>query len=183
MSIQCKCYGSNESCRWCFGTGTVYENLTTEYEAQRNWAAKAKEAERLRVEGRDARIANLPDQLRSVRLEAIRLSDERLKAEPSARQRDTDWGPFLPWHAGPPSSIPAVTFGVDSPRLDINECHTDRVLRTEVYGSFCGEPIVGMDKLGMEVDRAREAQRLVDSSSGISIPAEILPGKCGAKMV
>ena len=86
-------------------------------------------------------------------------------------------GPFLPWHSVPPSAIPAVTFGIDSPKIDVISVHSDRVQRDKVFGSFCGEPIVGLDDLSIEVDEARYLQSRVDSSSGQSIPAEVLPGE------
>ena len=177
MSIQCKCYGSNESCRWCFGTGTVHETLTTEWAAQRNLAGKATESEQLRVEERDVRISSLPAHIREAMYSAVLLNDEKLKPVKSSRVSEEVWGPFLPWHYGSPSSVPAVTFGVDSPKLDILYAHDDRVHREQVFGSFCGEPIVWLDELGMEVDEERELVNRLASSSHTSIPAEILPGE------
>ena len=138
-------------------------------------AVDPEEAERIRL--KYERVSKLPSQLVADMKVAIALSDEALRLVDSVRMRDASCGPFLPWHSSPPNSIPAVTFGIDSPRLDINEAHDERVQRNNVKGSFCGQPIVGLDELGMEVDQQREAQRLVDSSSGTSVPAEVLPGE------
>src|SRR5208337_1108593 len=88
-----------------------------------------------------------------------------------------DGGPFLPWHSGPPSAMPAVTFGVDSPKLDILIAHADRMLHADPVGLFCGSPVVGLDELGMEVDEARDLANRLAVSSGVSIPADILPGQ------
>jgi hypothetical protein len=155
----------------------VHDTLTTEYAAQRNLAEKAGESEQLRVEERDGRISALPVHLREAMSAACLLSDTMLKTVKSSRVSEEVWGPFLPWHYGSPSSIPAVTFGVDSPKLDILYSHDDRVHRDQVFGSFCGEPIVWLDELGMEVDEERELVNRLAASSHTSIPAEILPGE------
>ena len=53
----------------------------------------------------------------------------------------------------------------------------DRMQRTNIIGSFCGQPIITIDELGAEVDDDAELHIRLMSSSGISIPAEILPGE------
>jgi hypothetical protein len=198
----CGCGGSNENCAWCYGTGMFDETLiyaflpngdveVVDQSAPTWWTGYTKstrfchdiigpaltdaELERLRLRG--FHIAALPKCVAEARSAAVALDDARLKTTKSARVPEEEWGPFLSWHYGPPSAMPAMTFAVDSPKLGILIAHQDRVLVEDVHGSFCGQRIVGLDELGMEVDVVRETQRLVDSSSGTSIPAEILPGE------
>jgi len=81
----------------------------------------------------------------------------------------------LHWQAAP--ELPHYASDIPSPKLDILYAHQDRVLRDEVYGFFCGQPVVGLDELGMEVDRQRDTVNIVANSSGTSIPAEVMPGE------
>lgn len=86
-------------------------------------------------------------------------------------------GPFLPWHALPPSATPHAILTVPTPKLDILTAHDDRVQRGNLVASFCGSPIITLDELGIEVDEERELTRRLDASSHTSLPAEILPGE------
>ena len=52
-----------------------------------------------------------------------------------------------------------------------------RVNQDDVIGSFCGQPIVTIDALGAESDEEADLYTRVATSSGTSIPAEILPGE------
>ena len=199
MSIQCKCYGSNEDCRWCFGTGTVHDSKVEQYQGERTWIEKANDAEHRRTD----RVAKLPQPLQLERSAAIGLSDlSRRMPEsaysPTGVDKEDVYGPFLPWHLLPPSSTPAVTFEVDSPKLLINELHNAYINREAAEGWFCGSPVYRADMLGMEVDREQEltalcgpARPYMDSylspnepgygvilfSTHDSVPAEVLPGE------
>ena len=177
------CGWKDERCKYCFGTGYVHESLYTAYDQERSaWDAlvpalgpAVTQTEGARIASRNRRSSALPMQIAEDMRSAIATSDARLKPVKSAFPYNG--GPFLPWHSGPPSATPAVTFGVDSPKLDILYAHDDCVHRDQVFGSFCGEPIVWLDELGMEVNEERELVNRVAVSSGTSIPAEILPGE------
>ena len=114
-------------------------------------------------------------QLAEARRSAMILSEVKLRPAKSANPYNG--GPFLPWHSTPPSATPALSFAVSSPKLDILFAHQDRVLRDDVAGYFCGQPIVGLDELDMEVDQMRDTINRIASSSGTSIPAEVMPGE------
>lgn len=124
--------------------------------------------------------------------------DSEVKLLPAESAKPYEDGSFLPWHAFPPSSIPAVTFAVDSPKLDVLIAHNNRVQRETPVGTYCGTPVVSLDVLGVEVDQEAEVITLCgeprpykDSyadpddevygktlySTHDSIPAEILPGE------
>jgi len=81
----------------------------------------------------------------------------------------------LHWQEAP--ELPHYASDIPSPKLDILFAHQDRVLRDDVAGYFCGQPIVGLDELGMEVDQMRDTINRIASSSGTSIPAEVMPGE------
>lgn len=61
--------------------------------------------------------------------------------------------------------------------LRSDSVHEDRVQRSSIVGSFCGQPIITLDELGAEVDDATDLYARLDMSSHTSIPAEILPGE------
>lgn len=188
------CAWKQADCEYCLGTGFVlrenpnFPNLDTYL----HYDAKRKEIEDLvphagpartpfelhkRISLRNERLSACSEVLQKARAEAIAKSDARLKPCKSMRVSDDSFGPFLPWHGYAPNGLPAITLGVESPKLDINECHDSLVLRDKVYGYFCGTPVVGLDTLGMEVEQVRETKRRVLASKGTSIPAEILPGE------
>ena len=81
----------------------------------------------------------------------------------------------LHWQEAP--ELPHYASDIPSPKLDILFAHQNRVLRDDVAGYFCGQPIVGLDELGMEVDQMRDTINRIASSSGTSIPAEVMPGE------
>ena len=81
----------------------------------------------------------------------------------------------LHWQEAP--ELPHYASDIPSPKLDILFAHQDRVLRDDVAGYFCGQPIVGLDELDMEVDQMRDTINRIASSSGTSIPAEVMPGE------
>ncbi len=53
----------------------------------------------------------------------------------------------------------------------------ERVNQTDVVGSFCGQPIITVNALGAEEDDEVDMLRRIFSSSGTSVPAEVLPGE------
>ena len=79
------------------------------------------------------------------------------------------------WQEAP--ELPRYVSDIPSPKLDNLFAHEERVQRNNPAGSFCGQPIVGLDELGMEVDNARDLANRLATSSHTSIPAEILPGE------
>jgi hypothetical protein len=81
----------------------------------------------------------------------------------------------LHWQEAP--ELPHYASDIPSPKLDILFAHQNRVLRDDVAGYFCGQPIVDLDELGMEVDQMRDTINRIASSSGTSIPAEVMPGE------
>ncbi len=79
------------------------------------------------------------------------------------------------WQEAP--ELPRYASDIPSPKLDNLFAHEEHVQRNNPAGSFCGQPIVGLDELGMEVDNARDLANRLATSSHTSIPAEILPGE------
>jgi hypothetical protein len=53
----------------------------------------------------------------------------------------------------------------------------ERVNQTDVVGNFCGQPIITVNALGAEEDDEVDMLRRIFSSSGTSVPAEVLPGE------
>lgn len=62
-------------------------------------------------------------------------------------------------------------------KLDNTTAHESRVQRDNVVGEFCHVPIVTLDELGVEADELRDLNNRLRFSSGISAPAEVLPGE------
>jgi hypothetical protein len=79
----------------------------------------------------------------------------------------------LHWQEAP--ELPHYAADIPSPKLDILFAHHSRT--GEAIGTFCGSPVVTLDELGMEVDQVRDTVNRIVSSSGTSIPAEIMPGE------
>jgi hypothetical protein len=82
-----------------------------------------------------------------------------------------------PFHWQGLPELPVYAADIPSPVLDILIAHDGRMQRDNSVGSFCGAPIVTLDEFGMEVDEARDLAARLAVSSGISVPAEILPGE------
>ncbi len=84
---------------------------------------------------------------------------------------------LLPFHWQGVPELPIYASDIPSPALDIIIAHDERMQRDNAVGSFCGAPIITLDKFGMEVDEERELVNRLTASSGTSVPAEILPGE------
>lgn len=61
--------------------------------------------------------------------------------------------------------------------LSSDAVHENRVQRGNVLGSFCGQPIITLDEFGAEADDAADLNFRLMTSSGTSVPAEVLPGE------
>jgi hypothetical protein len=164
------CAGEDSSCKWCFGTRVVYPQLYEAHDQERQYrdawvpvagpAVTLAEGDRLRLRWlRAEKLTAEQAETMNTMATAQPITDESAYATEGYTKEDM-YGPFLAWHFLPPSSVPAVTFGVDAPKLCINEAHMDRILRDDVFGHFCGVPIVCMDELGMEVDRENDIYTL-----------------------
>lgn len=84
---------------------------------------------------------------------------------------------LFPFHWQGLPELPVYVADIPSPKLGIPTAHDERVQRDNVVGSFCGSPIVTLDKFGMEVDEERDLVNRLAVSGGTSAPAEILPGE------
>lgn len=62
-------------------------------------------------------------------------------------------------------------------KLRSDSVNEERMQRTNIIGSFCGQPIITIDEINAEKDEDKELLRRLEFSSHTSIPAEILPGE------
>ena len=128
----------------------------------------------IQEEERQRRVReDCPEKEAITRLEVVRLlqRDARM-GTPGESYRKLQ---AFHWQEAP--ELPRYASDIPSPKLDNLFAHEERVQRNNPAGSFCGQPIVGLDELGMEVDNARDTTNRVAVSSGTSTPAEILPGE------
>jgi hypothetical protein len=89
----------------------------------------------------------------------------------------TSYRKLRPFHWQGIPELPVYAADIPSPKRDILIAHDERMQRDNAIGAFCGLSIVTLDEFGMEVDEARDLATRLVVSSGISVPAEILPGE------